>query len=332
MKALSSKVISQTDASIAVIGIGNIGNAVCNNLLSRGFNVTSVYDAYKDNLDFGNKVKICSNVENAVSDANVIITALPKPENIQNVVINERMFEYMREESVWIDHSTTDYFQTIEFAKEAKCKYNISTLECPMTGGITLLKQSQMTMFVGGDLNIFNKYKPILQCSSNHVIYLGEIGTASITKIVSNMLASTNTVAMGEALMIAKKSNIDLETFWNAIRFSAGNSFVWETEGPLVFNQTYDTQFAVDLQCKDMKLGTQIAEYYGVPLELHSLIGQIYNRAKYKYGKQAPSTIPVKLIQDDLQNESLNIDEHFDNWSYSVDIENNTIKIVHKFK
>ena len=329
MKRLSSKVIS--NASVSVIGVGNIGNAVCANLLNNGYNLSKVYDAYRENIDFGQKVEVCSNVKDTVIDSDIVITALPKPENIRDVILNQNMFEFMNDESVWIDHSTTDYFQTIEFAKEAKKTYNISTLECPLTGGMTLLKQGQMTMYVGGDIEIFNLCRPILQCSSNNILYLGEIGTASITKVVSNMLASTNTVAMAEALMIAKKSNIDLDQFWNAIRFSAGNSFVWETEGPLVFNGSYDTEFAVDLQCKDMKLGNQICEHYGIPLELHSLVHQIFNRAKYKYGADAPSTIPAKLIQDDLNNESLKIEERFDKWSYSVDTSNNAITIVHKF-
>ena len=328
MKRLSSKLI--TNASLSVIGVGNIGKAVCNNLINKGYNLTKVYDAYKENIDFGDNVKVCSNVQDTVNNSDIVITALPKPENIKNVVENEKMFEFMNKESVWIDHSTTDYFQTIEFAKEAQEKYNISTLECPLTGGMALLKQGQMTMYVGGDSEIFNLCKPILECSSNNIIYLGEIGTASITKVVSNMLAATNTVAMGEALMIAKKSNIDLERFWNAIRFSAGNSFVWETEAPLVFNGTFDPQFAVDLHCKDMKLGNQISDYYGTPIELHGLVQQIYNRAKYKYGANAPSTIPAKLIQDEL-NDELQIDKKFDKWSYSVDTTNNTITVIHKF-
>ena len=146
------------------------------------------------------------------------------------------------------------------------------------------------------------------------------------------MLASTNTVAMGEALMIAKKANIDLEQFWNAIRFSAGNSFVWETEAPLVFNGSYETEFAVDLQCKDMRLGGEICEHHGVPIELHALVHQIYNRAKYKYGANAPSTIPAKLIQDELQDAPLQIEETFDKWSYSIDTTNNTVTVIHKFE
>ena len=147
--------------SISVIGLGSVGNAVCKNLLKQNYKLVNVYDAYKDNISFGEGVNVCSNVQDAVRDSNIVITALPKPENIKELVVTQKMFEFMNRSSIWIDHSTTDYFQTLDFAK------------------VTLLKQGQMTMFVGGERDKFEECKPYLECSSNNILYLGEIGTAS---------------------------------------------------------------------------------------------------------------------------------------------------------
>lgn len=133
---------------------------------------------------------------------------------------------------------------------------------------------------------------------------------------------------MGEAMMIAKKSDIDLDMFWNSIRFSAGNSFVWETETPLVMNGEYNPGFTVNLQCKDMELGHFIAKQYEIPIEIFSLVQQIYNRAKYKYGDESGSSIIPKLLEHDL-NESLQIDG-FKKWEYSVDINDDSTKVLHK--
>lgn len=165
--------------SISVIGLGSVGNAVCKNLLKQNHKLVNVYDAYKDNINFGDNVNVCTNVQDAVQNSDIVITALPKPENIKELVVNQKMFEFMNRSSIWIDHSTTDYFQTLDFAKEAKDSYDISTLECPLTGGVTLLKQGQMTMFVGGERDKFEECKPYLECSSNNILYLGDIGTAS---------------------------------------------------------------------------------------------------------------------------------------------------------
>ena len=179
MNRIVSQGAAQMNHSISVIGLGSVGGAVCRNLLKQNYKLVNVFDAYKDNVSFGEGVNVCSNVEDAVRGSDIVITALPKPENIKELVVNQRMFECMNRSSIWIDHSTTDYFQTLDFAKEAKEQYDISTLECPLTGGVTLLKQGQMTMFVGGERDKFDECKPYLECSSNNLMYLGEIGTAS---------------------------------------------------------------------------------------------------------------------------------------------------------
>lgn len=95
-----------------------------------------------------------------------------------------------------------------------------------------------MTVLVGGEKQLFEDCLPILQQSTKKVLYMGQMGSATIAKVISNMLAATNNVAMGEAMMLGKRGGLDLRSLFEAIRFSAGNSYVWETEGPLVFNGT----------------------------------------------------------------------------------------------
>ena len=128
---------------------------------------------------------------------------------------------------------------------------------------MALLKQGLMTVFVSGEKEVYEECLPLLKMSGKTVLYLGGLGTATITKIVSNMLAATHNVAMGEALMIAKRNKIDMAKFFEAIRFSAGNSYVIETEAPLVFNGSYDPEFSLELHCKDLKLGSSIASDSG---------------------------------------------------------------------
>ena len=189
-----------------------------------------------------------------------------------------------------------------------------------------------MTIYICGNYNIYQQCLPIFQCSGRKLFYLGDtIGNATVTKVVSNMLASVNTVAMGEALMMAKKSNIDLNTFWEAIRFSAGNSFVWETEAPLVMNGGYDPDFTLELQCKDLELGHQICLKHKIPLELMGLTQSMYNRAKYKYGDNGPSSMPPKIIEDDLNTPLRH--EKFNHWGYSADVNkiDDSFVVVHDF-
>lgn len=103
-----------------------------------------------------------------------------------------------------------------------------------------------------------------MKASYQNVLYTGPVGTAMIPKVYSNLLTAVNIIALGECLMVAKKANLDLKTFWDCIRSSAGNSFVWETGGPMVMQGNYDPSFDMALHCKDNQLCYDIARKYRV--------------------------------------------------------------------
>jgi len=247
----------------------------------------------------------------------VVMTALPAPPHVKQVLTGEDgVLAGLRSGGVWIDHSTTDYQQTLELAEKAGEK-GIGVLEAPVTGGMALLKQGKMTVLVGGDKQLFQDCLPILEQSGKKVLYMGTIGAATVAKVVSNMIAAVNVITMGEALLLGKRGGVDLKSLFEAVRFSAGNTYTWETEGPLVFNGTYDPDFTIELHCKDLNLGYELARKFNVPTELHAHAEQIYNRARVKLGDDVGSTSPARMLEEDL-NESLQIDD-FEDWTYTIE-------------
>jgi 3-hydroxyisobutyrate dehydrogenase-like beta-hydroxyacid dehydrogenase len=106
----------------------------------------------------------------------------------------------------------------------------------------------------------FFQIKPLMKSNFQNILYTGGLGTAMIPKVFSNMLAAVNIVAAGEIMMVAKKAGLDMKTFWDCIRSSSGNSFVWETGVPMVMQGTYDPSFHVGLHCKDNQLCFDIAK------------------------------------------------------------------------
>lgn len=316
---------------IGIIGLGTVGAKVAKNLLKSGFTVSALHDTNPNaGKELPENIQRTKTPRELAEICDVVMTALPAPPNVKDVLTGENgVLAGLRSGGVWIDHSTTDYQQTLELTKEAG-KKGIQVLEAPLTGGIALLKQGKMTVLVGGEKRLFQECLPIFQQSSKMVLHMGEIGTATIAKVVSNMMAAINNVSMGEAMMLAKKGGVDLRALFDAVRFSAGNTYVWETEGPLIFNGTYDPDFTLSLHCKDLNLGYELARKFGVPLELYSLTEQIYNRARLKYGDEAGSSSPPKLLEDDL-NEPLQIDG-FEDWTYTVEHVDNSMAVVHTTK
>ena len=127
---------------------------------------------------------------------------------------------------------------------------------------------------------------------------MGPIGSAAIIKVITNMLAFIHLVAAGEAMMLAKKGGLDLAQAYHAIVASSGNSFVHETETQLVLNGSYDIQFTMDLALKDLGFAVGMGKDWGVPLDIASMVNQIFIRGKSVFGGDAWSTKIVKLLED----------------------------------
>jgi 3-hydroxyisobutyrate dehydrogenase len=133
------------------------------------------------------------------------------------------------------------------------------------------------------------------------IFHVGPIGSASVIKVITNMLAFIHLVAAGEALMLAKRGGVDLATAYEVIRASSGNSFVHETESQLILNGSYNINFTFDLACKDLGFALGLGREFGVPLDLAALTEQTFIRARQAYGGAEQSTAVVKLLEDALK-------------------------------
>jgi 3-hydroxyisobutyrate dehydrogenase len=140
----------------------------------------------------------------------------------------------------------------------------------------------------------------VLEAMGGPVIHVGPLGRASIIKVITNMLAFVHLVALGEALMLAKQGGIPLESAYEVIRASSGNSFVHETESQVILNGSYDIGFTMDLALKDLGFAADLGRDLGVPLELAALVEATFQRAREQYGGSAWSSQVVKLLEDEL--------------------------------
>lgn len=317
-KGLASS--TKTNKSVGLVGTGNLGSAVAVGLRDAGFPLKA-FDLKQKNYELlrDNGTVLVDSAKEAARDVDVLITALPKPENVKAVMEEGGLLHALKKDSIWIDHTTTDYSETVRLCKLAE-SLGVRGIEAPLTGGITLLKDKMMTVFVGGEEKTAQECKPLMDTYTGTFLYFGPVGKATIAKVISNMLAAAHLVCAGEALMIAKQAGLHTDNFFDGIRFSAGNSYVFETEVPLMFKDTYDPDFTIDLHCKDLSLGKMICKSHGVPwdkLAVMDAAEKIYQKALKKYGENVGSSYPAKLLADDL-----GVSQHLKNWedwSYSIE-------------
>ena len=285
--------------NVGFIGLGNLGGQLAARLLAAGFQL-SVHDldaAAVERLVAGGARRCDS--PRAVAEASAcVITCLPSPAAVHEVVAGaDGVLAGLRPGGTWIDMSTNDRHELERLAALAAAQ-GIATLECPVTGGVHLAASGEITVIAGGDEGVFEAHRAVLQAMGGRVIHVGPLGQASVIKVITNMLAFIHLVAVGEALMLAKRGGLPLATAYDVIRASSGNSFVHETESQVILNGSYDIGFTMDLALKDLGFALELGRELDVPLELAGLVEETFERARAEYGGAAWSSQVVKLLED----------------------------------
>jgi 3-hydroxyisobutyrate dehydrogenase len=293
--------MSEMRMRLGFIGLGNLGKHLAASLVRASFPLT-VHDRDEvaaEALVAAGAVRASSPREVAAASDSVF-TCLPSPRAVAEVVTGEAgLLEGLRADGTWIDSSTNDPHELRRLAALAEAQ-GVHCLEAPVTGGIHLAASGEITVLVGGDTGVYAAHLPAFEAIGGKVFHIGPLGSASVIKVITNLLAFIHLVAAGEALMLALRAGLDLAQSFEVIKASSGNSFVHETESQVILNGSYNIGFTLDLACKDLRFAHELGREYGVPLELGGLVEQIFARARDEYGGSAWSPMVVKLLEDAL--------------------------------
>ena len=278
------------------IGLGNLGAACAGCLVKAGFKVT-VYDLNPKLAEplLAMGAVLAPSAEALAGEVDHVITCLPSPAVSERVLRN--ILPHMKPGASWVEMSTLGRDEVLHLATVAEGA-GVRMMELPVTGGVHLAYQGKITMLAGGDRDLFELHHKAMEAMGDRIFHMGPLGSSSIIKVITNMLAFIHLKATSEALMLAKRGGLDLAQAWHAIKASSGNSFVHETEGALILNGSYDIAFSVDLALKDLGFALGFGKEFGVPLDLASMTHQTYIAARAAYGGEAQSPMIAKLLED----------------------------------
>ena len=284
---------------IGFIGLGNVGGKLAGSLLRNKFDLT-VRDL-DENLtkEFKNLgAKVASSAKELAEQVDLIITCLPSPIICADVMEGENgVLEGITQNKIWLEMSTTDEAEIKRIGKKVIEKNGIP-LDGPVSGGCHRAATGNIAIFVGGKRQAFDKILSVLTVMGRKVLHTGELGSATVLKVITNYLASVHLVALGEAWTVAKKSNLDLAKAYKGIAVSSGNSFVHETESQVILNGSYNINFTMDLILKDTGLFNDLAKKLNSGLEISPKIVEIFKDGQKKYGSRAWSSMIVKRMED----------------------------------
>ena len=284
---------------IGFIGLGNVGGKLAGSLLRNNFDL--IVRDLDENLTkpFENLgARVVSSSRELAEQVDLIITCLPSPKICSEVMEGkDGILNGLSENKIWLEMSTTDEAEVKRIGQKVIEKKAIP-LDGPVSGGCHRAATGNIAIFVGGERKAFEKILPALTVMGRKVLHTGELGSASILKVITNYLASVHLVALGEAWTVAKKSNLDLIKAYKGIAVSSGNSFVHETESQVILNGSYNINFTMDLVLKDTGLFDDLAKKLDAPLEISPKVVEIFKDGQKKYGSRAWSSMIVKRMED----------------------------------
>ena len=208
---------------IGFIGLGNVGGKLAGSLLRNNFDVT-VRDIDESLTNSFKKLgaKIAKSPKELAEQSDLIITSLPSPEVSAEVMESkDGILNGLSENKIWLEMSTTDENEVKRLGEKVISKKAVP-LDGPVSGGCHRAATGNIAIFVGGERKAFEKILPALTVMGRKVLHTGELGSASVLKVITNYLASVHLVALGEAWTVAKKSNLDLAKAYKGIAVSSG--------------------------------------------------------------------------------------------------------------
>lgn len=281
---------------VGFIGLGNVGGKLSGSLLRNGVDLT-VHDLNADLVEafVAKGAHRGESPAQMMRDCDAVITCLPSPAASDAVM--QEMLPEVGPGKIWMEMSTTDEAEAKRLGALVIEKGG-AAVDCPVSGGCHRADTGNISIFAGCDRETFERILPLLTKMGRRILHTGDLGSASVLKVITNYLATANLITCCEALVTAKAAGMDLNTTYEALKISSGTSFVHETESQVILNGSRDISFTMDLVKKDIGLFQEVADRAGVPLEMNPLMMKIFDDGIERYGPRELSPNIIRRLED----------------------------------
>ena len=260
---------------IGFIGLGIMGSRIANNLLKAGYTV-NVFDLSDEAVKtLVNSGAVGVDTPKAVAEvSDIIFSSLPGPPEVEKVALGEGgLIEGIRPGSVYIDLTSNSPTMVRRVYDKFKEK-GAHVMDVPVSGGPTGAQAGTLTLMVGGDEDVFERCRPVLEAIGNKITYTGKIGCGSICKLMHNCIGYGLQTIVAECLTAGVKAGVDPMSLWRVLRDGGtGQGVMFHRVMPdIVLRGKFDPpHFALRLAIKDVALGTSLGKDFDVPMAMTNL-------------------------------------------------------------
>jgi 3-hydroxyisobutyrate dehydrogenase-like beta-hydroxyacid dehydrogenase len=291
-------------AKVAWIGLGVMGYPMAGHLLKKGGHDLTVYnrngakaEAWVKEYGSG---KTAPTPAEAAKDAEFVFCCVGNDDDLRAVTTAKNgAFETVRKGAVFIDNTTASANVARELYAAAKAK-GFGFLDAPVSGGQAGAQNGVLTVMVGGDADVFEKAKPIIEPYARMITLIGEPGSGQLTKMVNQICIAGCVQGLSEGMHFAQKAGLDIPKVMETIGKGAAGSWQMENRWKTMAEGKYDFGFAVDWMRKDLSISIDEARRNGATLPVAALVDQFYAEVQRLGGRRwDTSALLARLNQQD---------------------------------
>ncbi|MCZ2402191.1 3-hydroxyisobutyrate dehydrogenase [Paenarthrobacter sp. Z7-10] len=271
---------------IGWIGLGNMGAPMTANLVKAGHQVRG-FDLSPKALDAAaaGGVTPVASVAEAVKDADVVFTMLPKGDHARAVYLGaDGILATAAKTTLLVDSSTID-IESAQQLHDSAAAAGFRFVDAPVSGGMSGAAAGTLTFMIGGEASAVQDASNFIEPMSANIIRTGAATTGQAAKICNNLMLFISLAACAEGAVLAERLGLDKQVFWDIASVSSGDSWALRTWYPVAgvvataaANNNFAPTFTAELANKDMGLAVAAAEATGTPLEIGAHVQQLFQR------------------------------------------------------
>ncbi len=284
---------------VGFIGVGNIGNPMCANVIKGGHRVV-VHDLVESQAE--NLIELgatwAESPAAVAAQTEVVLTSLPGPPEVTSVLRGaEGILDGAEPGLVCFDLST-NLPSTVKLLAERAAEQGVLFLDSPVSNGVQGAIDATLAVMVGGDKSAFDAYRHVLECIGAHVFHMGELGMGALAKITNNMVSIGSGQLLIEALVMAEAAGLDAEKAYEVMSVASAQNYV-RNASTLLERNFDDAPFFLQWAAKDVSLAVQVAREQGIPSPMASAASDMLNRAKNRgLGMKSPMATLLSAEED----------------------------------
>jgi 3-hydroxyisobutyrate dehydrogenase-like beta-hydroxyacid dehydrogenase len=234
----------------------------------------------------------------AANGADIVFICVGNDDDVREVILGgQGALEGMSTGSIIVDHTTASAKLAREIHGIAAEK-GVAFLDAPLSGGQAGAESGQLTIMVGGEEDVFERARPVMDCYAKAITLIGPAGHGQMAKMVNQICIAGVVQGLAEGLHFAKRAELDVAKVIEAISKGAAQSWQMENRWQTMISGQFDFGFAVDWMRKDLAIALQEAGQNGATLEMTELVDRFYAEVQALGGKRWDTSSLIARLED----------------------------------